>query len=79
MQTLDTLAPQYVTDADGRRTAVLLSIEAFERLLMDLAAVSDEPAEADWLRAASRSAVFADLHDPKEDLYSAEDGHPFRL
>lgn len=33
---LDTLHPQYVTDADGRPTAVLLSIEAFEAMVEDL-------------------------------------------
>ena len=49
---LDTLHPQYVTDADGRRTAVLLSIEAFEAMvedLEDLAVVAerrDEPTVA---------------------------------
>ncbi len=49
MQTLDSLNPQYLTDADGRRTAVVLSLDAFEALvedLEDLAAVAerrDEP------------------------------------
>ena len=36
METPDTLNPQYVTDADGRRTGVLLPIEAFERLMEDI-------------------------------------------
>jgi hypothetical protein len=49
MEPPDTLNPQYVTDADGRRTGVLLSLDAFEALmedLEDLAAVAerrDEP------------------------------------
>ena len=36
MQTAETLNPQYVTDAEGRRTGVLLSIDAFEELMDDL-------------------------------------------
>jgi hypothetical protein len=38
---------------------------------------SDEPSEAEWLAAASRSSAFADLHDPAEDIYTLEDGKPF--
>lgn len=37
----------------------------------------DEIAEADWLRAVSRSPAFDFLRDPAEDLYTAEDGVPF--
>ena len=33
----DALNPQYVTDASGQRTGVLLSIDAFEELLEDIA------------------------------------------
>ena len=36
MQTAETLNPQYVVDKDGRRTGVLLSIDAFEELMEDL-------------------------------------------
>lgn len=36
MQTAETLNPQYVVDAEGRRTGVLLSIDAFEELMEDL-------------------------------------------
>lgn len=36
MQTLDSLNPQYLTDADGRRTAVVLSLDAFEALIEDI-------------------------------------------
>ena len=78
MQTLDSLNPQFVTDAAGRRTAVLLSIDAFEALVEDLFALGNGVPEAEWLRDASRSPVFADLADPAEDLYSADDGVPFR-
>ena len=34
--------------------------------------------EAEWLRAASRNPVFASLERPEEDIYSKEDGQPFR-
>ena len=37
----------------------------------------DEPSEAEWLRAASRSSVFSDLADPAEDIYTLDDGKPF--
>jgi hypothetical protein len=33
--------------------------------------------EQEWLQAASQSSAFTFLNDPAEDLYSAEDGHPF--
>jgi hypothetical protein len=80
METVQTLNPQYVTDADGRRTGVLLSLDAFERLLHDLSALAAEadPSETEWARAARQSAVFADLADPADDLYSADDGVPFQ-
>jgi len=38
---------------------------------------SDED-EEEWLRAAARNPVFKDLEAPEEDLYSLEDGEPFR-
>ena len=44
MKTLTGLNPQYVTDADGWRTGVLLSLDAFEASmedLEDLAAVAE--------------------------------------
>ena len=78
MQTLDMLNPQFVTDAEGRQTAVLLSIESYRQILSDLSALGGDIAEADWLKAASRSAVFADLRDSAEDVYSADDGVPFQ-
>jgi hypothetical protein len=40
--------------------------------------LQDESDEDDWLRAASRNPAFQDLEDPEEDLYSLEDGVPFR-
>ncbi len=49
MQTLDSLSPQFLTDAEGNRTAVVLSTDDFGTLiedLEDLAAIAerrDEP------------------------------------
>lgn len=34
--------------------------------------------EDDWLRSATRNTAFHDLHAPEEDIYSLEDGEPFR-
>lgn len=34
--------------------------------------------EDEWLRAAAQNPVFHDLDAPEEDLYSLEDGDPFR-
>ena len=41
----------------------------------------DEPAdipEGQWLAAAARNPAFDFLNDPREDVYSAGDGRPFR-
>jgi len=41
----------------------------------------DEPAdipESQWLAAAARNPAFDFLNDPREDVYSAGDGRPFR-
>jgi hypothetical protein len=32
--------------------------------------------ETEWLRAAASNPVFADLADPREDIYSLADGKP---
>ncbi len=34
--------------------------------------------EAEWLQAAARNPAFEDLKAPKEDIYSLEEGEPFR-
>ena len=38
---------------------------------------SDIP-EREWLAAAARNPAFDFLNDPREDVYSASDGQPFR-
>jgi hypothetical protein len=34
--------------------------------------------EDEWLRAAAQNPAFHDLGSPEEDIYSLEDGEPFR-
>jgi hypothetical protein len=34
--------------------------------------------ESEWLRAASANEAFGFLREPKEDVYTIEDGRPFR-
>ncbi len=38
----------------------------------------EEVSEADWLRAAAGNSAFHGLEAPEEDIYSLEDGQPFR-
>ena len=38
----------------------------------------DADTESGWLRAAVSSDAFAFLADPAEDIYTLEDGEPFR-
>lgn len=40
-------------------------------------AEDEEIPEAEWLAAASSSGAFDFLADPREDIYSPEDGRPF--
>jgi len=39
---------------------------------------SDQISEEEWLRAASSNPVFDFLKDPAEDIYTFEDGKPFK-
>ena len=38
----------------------------------------DDISEREWLAAAARNPAFDFLNDPREDVYSASDGRPFR-
>jgi hypothetical protein len=38
---------------------------------------TDEPSEAEWLRAMATNPAFDFLNDPAEDMYSLADGKPF--
>jgi len=40
--------------------------------------LTEESDEDEWLRAAARNPAFQDLAAPAEDIYSPEDGEPFR-
>lgn len=37
-----------------------------------------EPDETEWRRAAAESSAFAFLGDASEDIYTLDDGRPFR-
>lgn len=39
---------------------------------------SEDISEAEWLRAAMNSESFKFLADPSEDIYTLEDGEPYR-
>ena len=39
---------------------------------------TDDVSEHEWLAAAARNPAFDFLNDPREDVYSASDGRPFR-
>lgn len=41
-------------------------------------AASEAESEEVWLRATAASDAFAFLADPAEDIYTVEDGEPFR-
>jgi hypothetical protein len=41
-------------------------------------AAADSESEETWLRAASSSEPFSFLQDSAEDIYTANDGEPFR-
>lgn len=56
--------------ADGpRRVRVLVVVPDEE---------AAEVTEGEWLTAAARNPAFGLLNDPREDVYSASDGRPFR-
>lgn len=38
---------------------------------------ADEISEADWLRAAASNPAFDFLKDPRENIYTKNDGKPF--
>ncbi len=40
--------------------------------------LADEVSEADWLRAAAGNPAFQGFEAPEEDIYTLEDGEPFR-
>ncbi len=40
--------------------------------------IDEESDETEWLRAAAANPVFESLADPAEDIYSLDDGEPFR-
>ena len=56
-------------------------IPAHAALIVTVLPPASEPesdTEEIWLRAAASSDAFAFLADPAEDIYTVEDGEPFR-
>ncbi len=45
----------------------------------NLLVAADEPTEQEWLRLLMAGGAFDDLADPREDIYTIEDGEPFVL
>jgi hypothetical protein len=44
--------------------------------LPDDETVANDISEAEWLKLASRAGGFDDWNDPREDIYTLEDGTP---
>jgi hypothetical protein len=59
------------SDAPGSVRVIVLIPDA------DLAEAADEPTEHEWLRLLMAGGAFDDLANPREDIYSIEDGEPF--
>jgi len=68
MTTVPKLHPQYVTDSEGRRTAVILPIEEYDELLEDLADLA-VVAERRGEPSVPHDKVVAEL---KEDGYLSD-------
>ena len=78
------------TGKDLEETLYLLSIPGMresvrEGLKVPIEGCSEEPGwqsmeleEEAWLAALARNPAFGDLDAPEEDIYSLEDGEPFR-
>lgn len=68
---------------DGERIVLdePFDLPAHAPLIVTVLPAASEP-ESDneevWLRVATSSDAFAFLADPAEDIYSVEDGEPFR-
>jgi len=58
---------QPITNVSPGRVRVLL-------LMADDADIDEQ----EWLRAAARNPAFDFLNDPAEDIYTRDDGQPFR-
>jgi len=66
---------------DGKRLVLdePYDLPAHAPLMVTLLPASpDMDSEENWLRAASSSNAFAFLADPAEDIYTTDDGEPFR-
>ena len=59
------------SDAPGSVRVIVLIPDA------DFQIAHDEPTEQEWLRMLMAGGAFDDLADPREDIYTIEDGEPF--
>jgi hypothetical protein len=69
------------TVEDERHIALdqpLTSLERAHVRLIILLREDAEPDEQEWRRVVSSSAAFAFLDDAAEDVYTLDDGRPFR-
>jgi hypothetical protein len=58
-------------DAPGSVRVIVLIPDA------DPSISTDDPTEEEWLRFVMAGGAFDDLADPREDIYTMEDGKPF--
>ncbi len=63
-----------------RRTITLdedLPIEDYRRVRVILLLDQDGAEEQEWLKALASNPAFDFLNDPREDIYTLEDGKPY--
>ncbi len=83
METKRALETTGTVDEHGRlhlREPLAVSVPQTVRVLLLFSDPDTEEAipESDWWRAAGRNPAFDFLHDPAEDLYTQDDGTPFK-
>ncbi len=66
-----------ISAQDMTRKELAARLAAVLDLLLQLQP-SDAADEGEWLRAAAQNPAFSFLEDPGEDIYTPEDGQPFR-
>ncbi|RKY02441.1 hypothetical protein DRP77_07950 [Candidatus Poribacteria bacterium] len=57
---------------------VVNKLEEIERWLARMEFRSEDITDEEWYRAAAANPAFEFLKDPEEDIYSSDDGRPFR-
>ena len=62
----------------GRVRLIVLASENATTVTIAAAPAKIDTEEREWLSAAMANAAFAFLSDPAEDVYTSDDGQPFR-